>query len=102
MKIAVRIRSYEELQSALAARRRQLGLRQLDLDVKSGLMSGYSGKIEVGIRKLGSVSLPMILAALDADLLLVPRSETAPVEHRGLSAETADRHIHRPTGDPSP
>jgi hypothetical protein len=95
MRVAVRIRSYEELQSALAARRRQLGLRQLELDEKSGLMSGYSGKLEVGIRKLGSVSLPNLLAALDADLLLVPRSATAPVNDRGLSADAAGRHVHR-------
>jgi hypothetical protein len=75
----------------------QLGLRQLDLDEKSGLMSGYSGKIEVGIRKLGNVSLPNLLAALDADLVLVPRSPTvAPVE-RTVSAGLV-HHLPR-TGD---
>jgi hypothetical protein len=77
--VAIRIRDYSQLTQALAARRRQLGLRQLDLDEKSGLQSGYSGKIEANIRKLGDLSLPMILAGLDADLLLCPRSAGAPV-----------------------
>lgn len=79
MTVAIRCRTYEQLTSAMAARRRQLGLRQLDLDEKSGLMSGHSGKSEVGIRKLGSISLPNLLAALDCDLLLCPRSDTPPV-----------------------
>jgi hypothetical protein len=100
--VAIRIRDYSQLTQALAARRRQLGLRQLDLDEKAGLMSGYSGKIEAGIRKLGDISLPNLLAGLDADLFLAPRSETTPVEARGMSANSADRITHRQTGDPSP
>jgi hypothetical protein len=101
MPIAIRIRSYEQLTSALAARRRQLGLRQLELDEKSGLMSGYSGKIEVGIRKLGNISLPNLLAALDCDLLLVPRREATPVEQRGLSCDEADSFDHRQNSETS-
>ena len=58
-------------------------------------MSGYSGKIEIGIRKLGDLSLPMILAGLDCDLLLCPRSDIAPVEPRSLSAVSADRFEQR-------
>jgi hypothetical protein len=42
--------------------------------------NGYSGKLEKGIRHLGALSLPMLLAALDADLYLAPRSDIAPVE----------------------
>ena len=95
MNVAVRCRDYSQLRQALAARRRQLGLRQLDLDEKSGLQNGYSGKIEKGIRKLGDLSLPMILAGLDCDLLLAPRSSIAPVEERQLSACSAERHDHR-------
>ena len=83
MRVAVRIRDYDQLAGALAARRRQLGLRQLELDEKSGLQGGYSGKIEVQIHRLGPLSLPMILAGLDCDLLLVPRQSTvSPVAHR--------------------
>jgi hypothetical protein len=98
MRVAVRIRSYEELQGALSARRRSLGLRQLEFDEKSGLMSGYSGKIEVGIRRLGPVSLPNLLAALDCDLLLCPRSDVSPVERTGSAGLV--HHIPR-TGDAS-
>lgn len=86
MTVAVRCRTYTELQQALAARRRQLGLRQLEADEKSGLQSGYVGKIECGVRKLGDLSLPMLLAGLDLDLLLAPRSASAPIERRAGSA----------------
>jgi hypothetical protein len=91
MKIGVRIRDYDQLVGSLAARRRSLGLRQLETDDLSGCQPGYQGKIESQTRRLGKLSLPMILAALDADLLLVPRSETAPVHDRGMSANKADR-----------
>jgi hypothetical protein len=91
MNVAIRIRDYSQLREAIAARRRQLGLRQLDLDEKSGLMSGYVGKIEANVRKLGDISLPNLLAGLDCDLYLCPRSDAAPVDHRGLSACSADR-----------
>jgi hypothetical protein len=97
--VAIRIRDYTQLRQAIAARRRQLGLRQLDLDEKSGLMSGYSGKIEAGVRKLGDISMPFLLAGLDCDLLLAPRSAVAPVDHQGLSASSADRFDHRDTGE---
>jgi hypothetical protein len=84
---ALRIRDYSQLREALAARRRQLGLTQLEADDKSGLMSGYFGKIECGLRKLGDLSLPMALAALDCDLYLAPRSaEPARLEQRCGSA----------------
>jgi transcriptional regulator with XRE-family HTH domain len=95
MPVAIKIRAYTQLRSAIAARRRQLGLRQLDLDEVSGTQTGYVSKIEAGIRKLGPLSLPMLLAGLDCDLLLCPRSDAAPVEHRGLSGDKADRVAHR-------
>jgi hypothetical protein len=69
MTVAVRIRSYDQLTQALAARRRQLGLRQLDADEKSGLQPGYFGKIECHDRCLGPLSLPMALAALDVECI---------------------------------
>jgi hypothetical protein len=96
MTVAIRIRDYSQLTQALAARRRQLGLRQLDLDEKAGLQSGYAGKVEAGIRKLGDLSLPMILAGLDCDLYLAPRSSTTPVEQRQGSAGNV-QHLDRST-----
>ena len=71
--IAVRVRSYDQLRAALSARRRELGLRQLEADEKSGLMSGYVAKDKAGVRKLGDLSLPMLLAGLDCDLYLAAR-----------------------------
>jgi transcriptional regulator with XRE-family HTH domain len=84
--VAIRIRDYQQLTQALAARRRSLGLRQLDADEKSGLQGGYVSKIECGARRLGPLSLPMLLAALDCDLLLAPRTGSEPAEARTVSA----------------
>jgi hypothetical protein len=102
MVAAIRCRNYQELVGALAARRRQLGLRQLDCDERAGLQGGYTGKIEAKVRKLGDLSLPMLCAALDVDILVAPRSESAPIEREQLSADKADRTDSRalpPTGD---
>jgi transcriptional regulator with XRE-family HTH domain len=93
--VAIRIRDYQQLTEALAARRRFLGLRQLDADEKSGLMSRYVGKIECGTRKLGDLSLPMLLAALNCDLLLAPRTGSEPAEARTGSAGLVGDHTHR-------
>jgi hypothetical protein len=97
MTVAIRIRDYDQLRAAIAARRRSLGLRQLEADEKSGLMGGYFGKIECGLRKLGDVSLPMVLAALDADLLLAPRTGSEPAEPRTGSAG----RVHHINGETS-
>jgi hypothetical protein len=102
VKVGVRIRDYDQLVGALAARRRALGLRQLEVDQRAGLQSAYCGKLEIKTRKLGPLSLPMLLAALDADLLLVPRSEAVPLEPRSLGARDAgsfDRRALPPTGE---
>jgi hypothetical protein len=83
----LRIRDYSQLRAAIAARRRQLGLRQRDADEICGLQPGYLGKIEKNIRKLGDLSLPMVLAGLDCDLYLAPRGAAAPViEQQGSAA----------------
>jgi hypothetical protein len=94
---ALRIRDYGQLRQAIAARRQQLGLRQLDADDVCGLQPGYLGKLEAGCRKFGDLSLPMVLAGLDLDLYVAPRSADTP-EARGLSADSADRVDHRDTG----
>jgi transcriptional regulator with XRE-family HTH domain len=104
---AIRIRSYAQLTASLAARRRALGLRQLDVDEKSGLQGGYVGKIECGDRKLGDLSLPMLLAALDCDLYLAPRSSAegpGPAERRTHVAPTLGRALAlpKPEGNHAP
>ena len=50
--------------AAIAARRRELGLRKLDLDHASGLQSGYTGKIEAGVRRLMAATgrMPVVCA----------------------------------------
>jgi hypothetical protein len=99
--VAVKCRTYQQLTQALAARRRQLGLRQLDLDEKSGLQPGYSGKVEVGIRKLGDLSMPMLCAALDIDILVAPRSEASPSERPGGSAGRVQHLDRQPNSENS-
>jgi hypothetical protein len=101
MPVAIRCRTYQQLTQAIAARRRQLGLRQLEADDLCGLQPGYLGKVEVGIRKLGDLSLPMICAGLDVDILVVPRREATPVEQRGLSCDEADSFDHRQNSETS-
>lgn len=71
---AIRCRTYRDLTQALAARRRQLGLTQLECDARAGLQDQYTGKLEIGTRHLGKLSLPMLCAALEVDILVAPRS----------------------------
>jgi hypothetical protein len=71
---AIRVRDYDQLCQAIAARRRSLGLTQLEVDDLSGCQSGYQGKIEAQVRRFGSLSLPMILAALGLDLYVALRN----------------------------
>jgi hypothetical protein len=74
----------EQLRKALAYRRHELGLKQLDLDHLSGIQSGYTGKLEAGIKNYGDVSLPAVLEALGVEMVLM-RSTRA---HGNLQAIT--------------
>ena len=66
------IKSYADLRDGLRARRKELRLPHLVLDDLAGLCSGYAGKIECGSRRLGPMSLAMLLAALDVELVVRP------------------------------
>lgn len=68
------IRDYTELRIAVAARRNELGIPQRELDEIAGLPEGYQGKLEAGVRSFGSLSLPLILQALDCELVFRPRT----------------------------
>jgi predicted transcriptional regulator len=68
------LRTFEDLRSALVARRHAVGLTQVDMDAITGLADGHVAKIESGARRLGPVSLPILLEALHCDLVLVPRA----------------------------
>jgi hypothetical protein len=64
------IRSYAELVAALRSRRDQLGVCHECIDEVSGLPNGYASKVFVQppMRRLGQVSLGLMLAALGLKL----------------------------------
>jgi hypothetical protein len=78
------------MRSALATRRKELGLTQLALDDASGGQSGYSGKIEAGVKNLGPMSMPCILGALGVEMAIV--ASAASQEER---AETSEAYACR-------
>jgi transcriptional regulator with XRE-family HTH domain len=98
MTIAIRCRTYQQVVGAFAARRRELRLTQLAADERSGLQSGYVSKLECGDRHFGPVSLPMLCAAYDVDIVVMPRTAVAPAEPRPGSCGLV-HHLNR--GDPS-
>jgi hypothetical protein len=69
------ITDYRSLRTALAARRRELGLTQLDLDAIALLTDTHTGRLECGTKRYGDVSLAATLAALGAALVLVPTED---------------------------
>jgi hypothetical protein len=66
------ITDYRGLRAAIAARRKELGLTQNDLDYLAYLADGHVGKLECGTKRYGDISLTATLAALRVALLLVP------------------------------
>jgi predicted transcriptional regulator len=70
------IREYSDLRKALAGRRRDLGLSQLATDEIAGVQSGYTAKLEVGIKNFGEMSLSSVLGALGLVLVAIEHPET--------------------------
>jgi hypothetical protein len=94
--VAIRCRTYKELRETLAARRKALGWTQLECDHKSGLQDQYTGKLEIGTRHLGSMSMEVLLQTLDLEMYIGPRSDAAPVaERRWLGPCAAGMFEHR-------
>jgi hypothetical protein len=58
------VATYADLRALVAARRKELGLSQLDVDEIAGVQSGYTGKVECGTRHFGDLSFGAILGAL--------------------------------------
>jgi hypothetical protein len=88
-------RNYREFISTMAARRRALGWSQLECDARAGFQDQYTGKLEIGTRGVGRMSLETWLDALGVDLLLVPRdSKPSTADPRVGSAASADRVAH--------
>jgi hypothetical protein len=76
--LAIRCQTPGQIREVFAARRRQLGLNQLELDDIAGTQSGYAGKCEAGIRNYGAMSLSSIMGALGFELVIVERPEPRP------------------------
>ena len=68
------VRDYRRLLEALNARRQKLAMPMLAVDDASSLQTGYSAKLFAGVRNLGPLSLGMLLAALDLELVVRPRN----------------------------
>lgn len=73
---------YAGLRKLVAARRQELGLRQLEVDDLAGVQQGYTGKLECGLRHFGDMSLGSILGALG--LSLVAMRATGAHKHQSL------------------
>lgn len=83
-------RDYRALMDALKARRAALGMTQMDVDARAGLQDGYTGKLEAwdrdSGRRLGPVSMELLLGALGLEIALVeihrppPRTEPDPAQ----------------------
>ncbi len=100
------IESYADLVRALRARRKALGLSQLELDLIAGWAEGYTSKLEISesnpaaknARAIGRDSLPLALGALKAKLVLVPagslkiRNPVTAVEKGRRGAEARQRN----------
>ena len=69
-------RDYPGLRKALAARRKELGWSQRELDDITGLQEGYVSKLECGDRCFGPLSLALTLQALGVEILLRPIADT--------------------------
>jgi hypothetical protein len=72
------VRSYADLHAALRARSDQLAMSRLELDHRAGLADGHAGKLlaPVPIKKLGSLTYDLVLAALGLVLIVAEDSES--------------------------
>jgi hypothetical protein len=68
--------NYDELRKLINARRIELRMTMLDVDGEANLQDGYFAKLICGARNFGPMSLGAVLAVLDVDIVLVPRSPT--------------------------
>lgn len=94
MKRGLPVRDLDELRAAFVARRRELGMTQLECDARAGLQDGYTGKWEAGIKGLGRVSLGCLLGALGLRLM-VSRADHKRIlidENPGFSSEKSERN----------
>jgi hypothetical protein len=86
--------SLESLQKLLRLRIEQTQITRLDLDQLSGLPNGYCSKLfsEVPIKKLGRLSLPLVLGALNVKLIAVV-DESAAAQQRITVTPRSRSHV---------
>jgi hypothetical protein len=87
--------NYDELRQLLIARRKSLGLSQLETDEISGLPSGYVAKLECCTKRMGPLSLMCLLGALKVRLALIPDAASYPdltVSSEGLVRVVKNHH----------
>ena len=73
-----------DLAHLFADRRKALGIPQRALDDAAGLQDGYVSKVECGTRRLGHISLPVLLSALGLRLIVVEAGEPLPASVAAL------------------
>ncbi len=90
---------YDQLRKLVAARRVELGLRQLEVDDLAGVPNGYTGKLECGMKHFGDISLGPVLGVLGIVLSASKQSETdSETWTKGRLAEKAKRKIQNGRG----
>jgi hypothetical protein len=80
-------RSYAEFRDLVNARRVELLMTHLSVDIEAGLQGGYFGKLMCGSRNFGPQTLGPILDALGVDIVLVPRQA-------GTETKTHENALH--------
>jgi hypothetical protein len=66
------ITDYRSLRAAFAARRKELGLTQNELDYLVFLADGHIGKLECGTKRFGDISLAAVRARWVSRWFLCP------------------------------
>lgn len=77
MEILAVIETPSDLRAACKARRAELRLTHLDVDEIAGLHTGYYGRLELGKKGFGEMSLAAVLGALGLELVVVPKGTHA-------------------------
>ena len=90
------ITSYEDLHRAMRQRANELGLSRESIDAIAGLQPGYASKLlsPRPIRKLGALSMPLILPALGIKLIaVVDEQKTAALQSRITTSTRRDSSV---------
>ena len=78
----LRARDYAELRKLVDERRKELRMKMWEVDVDAELQDGYFAKIICGLRNFGPDTLGKILAALDVEIVLMPRYSAPSAESK--------------------